>query len=106
MVATQQLEGLREKGNVGEIIRLLMISRDKKAADLAKELRVTPTYINAITNNVKVPSIRLLTDFFEYFDISFEKFSYLVDFYNNYTGEEKFEHVLLETLKIVVETLE
>ena len=106
MIDTWRLEELREKEGVGEIIRVLMISKDKKPADLANELRVTAAYITAITNNMKVPSTRLLTDFFEYFNITFEDFSYLVDFYNNYTGKEKFEHTLLETLKIVVETLE
>ena len=102
MVKTHQIEALREKSNIGQIIRILMISRDKKTVDLANELRVTPAYINAITNNLKVPSVRLLSDFFEYFNISFEDFSNLVDFYNNYNGKEKFEHTLYQALKIIL----
>ena len=70
---------------------------------MANELRITPSYVNAIVNNQKVPSVRLITDLLEYFDISFEQFSYLVDYYNNYTDEAKFEHALYETLKIILE---
>lgn len=102
MIKTEQLKALREKSNVSECIRILMISRDIKPVDLANELRVTPAYINAIANNAKVPSIRLIEDFLEYFDISFEEFSYLVDYYNSYNGEAKFEQTLYETLKLLL----
>lgn len=102
MIKTEQLKALREKSNVSECLRLLMISKDIKTVDLAKKLRVTPAYINAIINNTKVPSVRLIEDFFEYFDISFDEFSYLVDYYNGYTGKAKFEHALFETLKLLL----
>lgn len=102
MIKTEQLKALREKSNVSECIRILMISRDMKPGDLANELRVTSAYINAIMNNTKVPSIRLIEDFLEYFDISFEEFSCLVDYYNSYNGEAKFEHALYETLKLLL----
>ena len=102
MIKTEELKALREKSNVSECLRLLMISKDIKPVDLANALRVTPTYINAIMNNAKVPSIRLIEDFLKYFDISFDDFSFLVDYYNTYTGEAKFENALYETLKLLL----
>lgn len=102
MAKTEQLKELREKPNVSECIRLLMIAKDVKPVALANELRVTPAYINAIANNTKLPSIRMIEDFLEYFDISFDEFSYLVDYYNAYTGEARYEHALYESLKLLI----
>ena len=83
MTPTKQLQELREKSNVGECIRIIMIAKDVKTTNLASELRVTVSYVSAITKNIKVPSVRLLDDLLKYFDISFKQFSYLVDYYNN-----------------------
>ena len=103
MIPTKQLQTLREKPNIGECIRIIIISKDLKTADLADELRISSAYVCAIINNKKLPSIRLIDDLLQYFGISFEQFSYLVDYYNNYTGELKFEHALYEILKIILE---
>lgn len=41
MIPTKQLQELREKSNVGECIRIIMIAKDVKTTYLASELRVT-----------------------------------------------------------------
>lgn len=106
MIPTKQLQELREKANVGECIRIIMVAKDVKTTDIAAELRITSSYANMITKNIKVPSVRLMDDLLKYFDISFKQFSYLVDYYNNYNGKLKFEHTLYETLKIILKSEE
>ena len=106
MVPTKQLQELRETPNVGECIRILMIAKDINTTEIASELRITSSYVGAITKNIKAPSVRLMDDLLKFFDISFEQFSYLVNYYNNYTGKLKFEHALYKTLKIILENEE
>ena len=54
------------------IFRLLRIARDIKVTDLAKILRVTPAYINAIERGERIPSDRLLRDYAQTLKVSEE----------------------------------
>lgn len=51
---------------------MLRIARDIKVTDLAKILRVTPAYINAIERGERIPSDRLLRDYAQTLKVSEE----------------------------------
>lgn len=83
------------------IFRLLRIARDIKVKDLAKELSVTPAYINAIENGERFPSDRLLRDYAKALGVEKE---IILNFNPNKQSNKKFENVLLSVLQMICNT--
>lgn len=54
------------------VFRLLRIARDIKVPELAKTLKVTSAYINAIEKGERTPSERLLRDYAKALNVSEE----------------------------------
>jgi transcriptional regulator with XRE-family HTH domain len=52
------------------VFRLLRIARDIKVPELAKTLKVTSAYINAIEKGERTPSERLLRDYAKALNVS------------------------------------
>lgn len=80
------------------IFRLLRIARNKQVKEVADELMVTTTYINAIENGIRYPSKRLLRDYARVLEVD-EKV--LKSFNPDQFKNSKFENVLLYLLKII-----
>lgn len=83
------------------IFRLLRIARDIKVKDLARELSVTPAYINAIENGERFTADRLLRDYAKALGVKEEV---LLNFNPSEHADEKFEKVLLSILQMICET--
>ena len=81
------------------IFRLLRIARDKTVKEIADELRVTPSYINAIENGSRIPSIRLIKDYAEALNVD-ERIIH--EFNKNTTEKTRFEDMLLSLLNVIV----
>ena len=84
--------------NKNNIFRLLRIARDMKVKDLAEVLRVTPAYINAIENGVKIPSSRLIKDYAEIMKVDED----IIIKYMSDSNTDKFEKLLLNLLKFML----
>lgn len=89
----------RKQGSNLNIFRLLRIARDRKVKDLAKELSVTPAYINSIENGERYPSERLLRDYAEALGVSVEVIKNF-----NPDQEKGFERILLALLRTICQT--
>jgi len=87
---------MKTEDNSLNIFRLLRIARDKKVKDVAKELGVTPAYINAIETGDRFPSERLLRDYANALDVSVET---ITSFEPSKNGSNVFERVLLSLLQ-------
>lgn len=96
-----EFEKVTEKENFGEVVRLLLISRDFTNQEIAKELNCSSAYISAIKIGKKKPAWRLLRDLLYECNFTLEQLSEVIDYYNAY-GEEKerFENTLYQILKI------
>lgn len=81
------------------IYRLLRIARDKKVKELAEELLVTPSYINAIEKGERKPSDRIIREYARVLDVDEEIIKNFSE--NNNT---KFEEVLLSLLKKICDS--
>ncbi|MGI6012512.1 MAG: helix-turn-helix transcriptional regulator [Ruminococcus sp.] len=80
------------------VFRLLRIARDKKVKELAEELLVTPSYINAIEKGDRKPSERLIRDYAEALHVDVE----VIKTFSEKTGDNtKFEQRLLSLLQII-----
>lgn len=83
------------------IFRLLRIAQDIKVKDLAKELSVTPAYINAIENGERFPSDRLLRDYANSLGVRKET---ILNFKVEEQSNRRFENVLLSILQMICDT--
>lgn len=89
---------MTQKSDQLNVFRLLRIARDIKVKDLAKELAITPAYINAIENGDRYPSDRLLRDYAKALDV---EIAVIEQFNPDKTGDKIFENTLLKLLKII-----
>lgn len=89
----------REKNKDANVFRLLRIARNKKVKELADELLVTPAYINAIENNERYPSDRLIRSYAHALCVD-ENVIKTFDSQND-QGNEFFEKALLRLLKLI-----
>lgn len=80
------------------VFYLLRVARNKKVKDLAEELEVSPAYINAIESGQRYPSKRLLRDYAGALGV---EVSTIEEFYQNRSGNQPFENLLLALLKMI-----
>ena len=89
----------KDRSKDTNVFRLLRIARNKKVKELADELLVTPAYINAIENNERYPSDRLIRSYAHALHVD-ENVIKTFDPEND-QGNEYFEKALLRLLKLI-----
>jgi len=82
--------------NSKNIFRIIRIARNWDVPKLAKALRVTPAYINAIEKG-KIPSSRIVKDYATILDFNEDTIIKFMEKSNN----DRFEEFLLKILKII-----
>lgn len=55
---------------LGEALRLIRVFHDYKTGELAKTLKISPSYISEIESGKKTPSMETLNKYAEYFETS------------------------------------
>ena len=101
-----KLETIIKKENMGSCLNLLMVAKNIKVKEFSEKLMVSSAFIHAVIINYKKPSIRLLRDMLVYLEISEDDFIEIIDYYNNYKGDNIYTYALLVAVKKVIKTME
>lgn len=80
------------------VYRMIRIIRDKSVKEVAKELLVTPAYINAIEKGDREPSERLIRDYARVLEVDAKTIN---DFKMRQNQEQTFERIMLYMLKVI-----
>ncbi len=75
--------------NLGKILKHIRVFNHLKQAEIANELDLTRSYISAIENNIKIPSMDTLKKYSDSFDIPL---SAIMLFAENYSEKIEFSN--------------
>lgn len=89
--------------NIGEVILELRKQKGVKQKELAKELKISATYLSLVESNEKKPSVALIANIANYFDLPVTAILFKALEHNNINDKEQKKYI--KAAKPVVEAL-